>query len=57
MSGPPGADKVAFRAFTLRSIDLVPSVGKVSQVVTVHKGGTEKPSASVTKSRPLTDEC
>lgn len=33
------------RAFTLRSIDLVPYVGKVSQVVTVHKG-TEKRSAS-----------
>ena len=42
------------RAFTLRSIDLAPSVGNVSQVVTVHKG-TEKPIASATKSIVIVD--
>ena len=36
----PGAEKVASRDFTQRSIDQVPSVGKDSEVVTVQKGTT-----------------
>lgn len=50
-SSPARGRQGGVRVFTPRSIDLVPSVGNVSQVVTVRKG-TEKPIASATKSRP-----